>query len=131
MPDRSYRLGLPYSWSRRRRHPLIPVTFTYLRTTRPHDGLVDSGAERSACSVAIAREAGIELERFPARRIGGVGGLTRARLCPIDISILGRRIPLEICVVEADIVILGRHEIFRAFQFGFDERAEVLLVEPY
>jgi hypothetical protein len=131
MTERSYRLALPYSDSRGRRHPLIPVTFTYLRTTQSFDGLVDSGAERSACSVRIAEEAGINLAQFPPRPVRGVGGLSRARLCPIDMNILGRRIPVEILVVEHHIVLLGRHDVFRAFQFGFDERAELLLIEPY
>lgn len=133
MAERSYRLALPYtlSRSRGRRYPMLPVTFTYLRTTQPFNGLVDSGAERSACSEAAAREAEIDLDQFPVRRIRGIVGQTRARLCPIDMNILGRRISLEILVVEADIVLLGCHDIFRAFQFGFDERASTLLVEPY
>jgi len=131
MADRSYRLALPYTDSRGRRQPIVQVTFTYLRTTRPVDGLVDSGAERSVCSVSVAEEAGINLAQFPLRPVRGVGGLSRARLCPIDLNFLGRRIPVEILVVEANTVLLGRHDVFRAFQYGFDERAELLLVEPY
>jgi hypothetical protein len=107
------------------------VTFTYLRTTRPFDGLVDSGAERSVCSAAIAIEAGIDLSQFPLRRFKGPSGFGRVRLSPIDLTILERRIAAEILVVDANIVHLGRHDVFRAFQFGFDERAELLLVEPY
>ncbi|HEY7034959.1 MAG TPA: hypothetical protein VH482_26700 [Thermomicrobiales bacterium] len=46
---------------------------------------------------------------------------------------LGQRIATEILVLETNIVLvlLGRHDVFRAFQFGFDERARTLLVEPY
>jgi hypothetical protein len=109
------------------------VTFTYSRTTRAVDGLVDSGAERSACSAPIAREAGIDRSPFPVHPIRGPGNVTRARLCPIDINMLGQRIATEILVLETNIVLvlLGRHDVFRAFQFGFDERARTLLVEPY
>jgi hypothetical protein len=133
MSDRSYRWEVPYTSRRGQRFPTIRVTFAYLRTTRAFDGLVDSGAERSACSAPVAREAGIDLSLFPERPIRGAGGVTRTRRCPIDISILGYRIATEILVVETNVVLvlLGRHDIFRAFQFGFDERAEVLLVEPY
>ena len=131
MTDRSYRLALAYTRSRGQLFPIIPVTFTYLRTTRPYDGLVDSGAERSVCSVTIAQEAGINVAQFPVRQVRGVGGIRAARLCPMDVTILGRRVPIEMLVIEADLVLLGRHEVFRAFQFGFDERANVLLVDPY
>jgi hypothetical protein len=122
---------LPYTESRGRRLPIIPVRFTYLRTTRPFDGLVDSGAERSICSVRMAEEAGINVVEFPVRTVRGVSGMLRARLCPIDLTLLGRRVPVEILVVEPNIVLLGRHDIFRAFQFGFDERSDLLLVDPY
>jgi hypothetical protein len=92
---------------------------------------VDSGAERSVCSIAIAQEAGIDVAQFPVRQVSGIGGMRRARLCPMDATILGRRIPIEMLVVEADLVLLGRQDVFRAFQFGFDERADLLLVDPY
>ncbi len=131
MADRSYRHELPYTESHGRRLPIIPVRFTYLRTTRPFDGLVDSGAERSVCSVRMAEEAGVNVAQFPVRTVKGVGGALRGRLCPIDLTLLERRVPVEMLVVEPNIVLLGRHDIFRAFQFGFDERAELLLVDPY
>ena len=110
---------------------MIAVTFTYHRTTQPYYGLVDSGAQRTLCSTAIAEEAGIELSQFPIRRVRGVGGLLSAHFCPMDLTILGQRIPLEILVVDTEILVLGRHDVFRAFQFGFDELAQLLLVEPY
>jgi hypothetical protein len=74
MSDRTYRFALPYTEVHGRRCPMVPVTFTYHRTTQPYFGLVDSGAQRTLCSVAIAEEAGIDLSRFPLRRIRGVGG---------------------------------------------------------
>jgi hypothetical protein len=131
MPERSYRWQYSYTTRRGRRYPTIPVSLTYLRTTRIVNGLVDSGAERSTCSAALAREAGIDLTDFPERVVRGIGGLSRARLCPIDLNILGRLIPVEVFVVEAGVVLLGRHDIFRVFQFGFDELAGLTLVEPY
>jgi hypothetical protein len=132
MPDRSYRFAVPYTFRQGRLRPTVPVTITYLRTTRQYNGLVDSGAEGSVCSASIARAAGVDLRIFPQRAVLGTSGVSRARLCPIAVNILGRRLAIEILVIEIeDIVLLGRHDIFRAFQFGFDERAEVLLVEPY
>jgi hypothetical protein len=110
---------------------MIAVTFTYDRTTQPYYGLVDSGAQRTLCSTAIAEEAGIEPSQFPLRRIRGVGGLQPARICPMDLTIMGQRLPLEVLVADVDILVLGRHDVFRAFQFAFDERAQLLLVEPY
>jgi hypothetical protein len=131
MLDRSYRWQFSYTTRRGRRYPTIPVSFTYLRTTRIVNGIVDSGAERSTCSAALAREAGVDLNNFPVRVLRGIGGLSRARLCPIDVNVLGHRVPLEVYVVEEDVVLLGRHDVFRAFQFGFDELAEFTLVEQY
>jgi hypothetical protein len=49
----------------------------------------------------------------------------------MDVTILGRRVPIEMLVVEEELVLIGRHDLFRVFQFGFDERADVLLVDPY
>lgn len=110
---------------------MIAVTFSYVHTTKPYYGLVDSGAQRTLCSAAIAEEAGVDLAKFPTRRVRGVGGMQRARLCPMDLTILGLRVPLEVLVAETDILILGRDDVFRALQFGFDERSELLLAEPY
>jgi hypothetical protein len=47
-------------------------------------------------------------------------------------ALFGRRLATETLVVESSVdpVLLGRHDIFRALEFGFDERAELLLVEP-
>jgi hypothetical protein len=111
--------------------PILPVVFEYTRQTERHYGLVDSGAEWSACSAGVARAAGVDLQQFPVERIRGVGGITRARRCPIDLLILGRRIGTEILVLETNVVLLGRRDVFAAFQFGFDERASTLLIEPY
>src|SRR5262249_44516741 len=133
MPDRSFRWEIPYLTRRGHRFPTLRVTFTYLHTTREFDGLVDSGAERSACSTSVARKAGIEVENFPERTIRGVGSIVRARHCPIDMTLLGQRIATEILVIDTpvDLVLLSRHDVFRAFQFAFDEQANVLLAEPY
>lgn len=132
MAERSYRWQLSYqAMLNGRLAPLVRVAFAYTRQTKTYYGLVDSGAERSACSVVIARAAGIDVDAFPLARVRGPGGVTRARRCPIDLLIFGRRIGTEILVVEANTVLLGRHDVFAAFQFGFDERAASLLVEPY
>ena len=132
MSERSYRWAMPYRMTGvGRSQPILTVAFSYTRLTDEHVGLVDSGAGRSACSVHIARTAGVDLDQFPVERIRGVGGIVRARRCPMDLLILGRRIGAEILVVEANVVLLGRQDVFAAFQFGFDERARILLIEPY
>jgi hypothetical protein len=132
MHERSYRFSFPYKMLSGRPYPVLAVTFTYQQTTKSFLGLVDSGAERSLCSGDIAEEAGVDLALFPRIRIKGVGGLERARRCPIDLTILGRRVATEVFVVERkNFVLLGRHDVFNAFQIGFDERAKELLVEPY
>ena len=132
MPERVFRWEEPFRTARSDRPvPLLAVAFSYVRQTRTYYGLVDSGAERSVCSVAVTRAAGVDLDQFPRERIRGIGGTTRARRCPMDLHILGRRIGTEILVVEANVVLLGRHDVFAAFQFGFDERASLLLIEPY
>jgi hypothetical protein len=132
MFDRAYRFSFPYEMLRGRPCPVLAVTFTYQQTTKSFLGIVDSGADRSLCSELIAEQAGIDLERFPVSQIHGVGGLEPVRRCPIDLMIMGRRIATEILVVRRkDLVLLGRQDVFNAFQIGFDERAETLLVEPY
>ena len=132
MPERTYRYEVGYRTTRGDRFaPILPVVFSYARLTKTYFGLVDSGAERSTCPVAAARAAGIDIDAFPNERVGGIGGVARARRCPMDLLILGRRIGTEILVVEANVVLLGRQDVFAAFQFGFDERARTLLVEPY
>src|SRR5437867_1778546 len=105
MEERSYRWTIPYTTRRNQRFPTVRVTFTYSRTTRAVDSLVDSGAERSACSAQIAREAGIDPSQFPVHSIRGPGGIIRARLCPVDINMLGSRIATEILVLETNIVL--------------------------
>ena len=132
MTERSYRWLAAYKiGANGRLGPTLPVRFVYAQATRPYDGLVDSGAERTVCSEAIAREAGIEIERFPELRVRGIGGVTRDRRCPIDLLIYGVRIDTEVLVVSSHHIVLGRHDVFNAFQFGFDERAKLLLIEPY
>jgi hypothetical protein len=84
------------------------------------------------CGVDLAREAGLDIERFPRVRIDVSGGTARARRCPVDLTVFGRRIGTEILIVDkSEIVLLGRRDVFAAFQFGFDERARTLLIEPY
>ncbi len=132
MTERSYRWQLSYqAMLNGRLGPVVRVAFSYTRQTKTYYGLVDSGADRSACSVAVARAAGIDTDAFPVERVRGIGGTTRARRCPIDLLILGRRIGTEILVVDANVVLLGRRDVFAAFLFGFDERGQTLLIEPY
>src|SRR5688500_8656776 len=110
--------------------PLVPVAFTYERRAGPVYGLVDSGADRSVCSVAVAREAGVDVASFPSRSMRGVGGVSRARLCPLDIELFGHRIATEVLVTDAKLILLGR-DVFDFFVFAFDQRAGLVLIEPY
>ena len=61
----------------------------------------------------------------------GIGGINVARLCPMDLELFGRRIATEILVVDANLVLLGRHDVFDAFVLAFDQRARTILIEPY
>jgi hypothetical protein len=130
--ERSFLITWPYSIERDRvARPLIPVVFTYERRTGPVLGLVDSGADLSVCSITIALEAGMDVAAFPVRPMRGIGGISRGRLCPMDLELFGRRVATEILVVEANLVLLGRRDVFDAFVFGFDQRAGQILIDPY
>jgi hypothetical protein len=49
----------------------------------------------------------------------------------MDLEVLGTRIGTDLLIVERELVVLGRHDVFNVLQFGFDERAKLLLIEPY
>lgn len=132
MTGRTFRITWPYSVEQVRiARPLVPGLFTYERRTRPVAALVDSGADRSVCSVRIAREVGLDMTAFPSLPTRGVGGISQARLCPMDLELFGRRVATEVLVVDANIVLLGRRDVFDAFVFAFDQRAGLVLIEPY
>ena len=110
--------------------PLLPVIFTFARRSETVPGLLDSGADRSICSTTVARDAGVDVDTLPVRRMRGVGGVARGRLCPMDIELFGRRIATEVLIGETELILLGR-DVFDAFVFGFDQRAGLVLIEPY
>ena len=75
MPNRSYRWEWEYTATRAGRlRPTVPVVITYARSAQAVHGLVDSGAEWSMCGADLAREAGLDVERFPLVRIDLAGG---------------------------------------------------------
>jgi Aspartyl protease len=96
--------------------------------------IVDSGADTSVFHVSVAAQLGIDLAS--ARRVTavGVGGTTTAYRSAVEMEIEGMWFPAAVRFtsgIRAPIALLGRHDVFRRFQFGFDEQAQILLVQPY
>jgi hypothetical protein len=131
MTERTFRLSWPYTVVRAGvARPLLPDAFTFERRSETVPGLLDSGADRSICSTTVARDAGVDVDTLPVRRMRGVGGLGRGRLCPMDIELVGRRIATEVLIGETELILLGR-DVFDFFVFAFDQRAGLVLIEPY
>lgn len=93
--------------------------------------LVDSGADVSAFQRSVAIQLGIDLARCRRSRMLGVGGITDAYRCDIEIEVEGHRFPIEVSFVSEVVALLGRHDVFMRFVFAFDQRAQTLFVEPY
>ena len=96
--------------------------------------IVDSGADTSVFHVSVAVQLGIDLAT--ARRVTatGVGGSTTAHRSDVELEIEGLRFPANVRFtsgIRPPLALLGRHDVFRRFQFGFDEQSQMLLVQPY
>src|SRR6266508_36884 len=96
--------------------------------------IVDSGADTSVFHVSIAAQLGIDLATARRGTATGVGGTAMAFRSGVELEIEGMRFPAEIRFTSGmrlPIALLGRHDVIRRFQFGFDEQAQLLLVKPY
>jgi hypothetical protein len=96
--------------------------------------IVDSGADVSTFHADVAGLVGLDLGVCRRAATEGVGGATAVFVCPIELEVAGRRFAAEVhfsSAIHSTVALLGRHDVFRQFQFGFDERGQVLLVEPY
>jgi hypothetical protein len=93
--------------------------------------LVDSGAEVSAFHTDLAALAGVDLGMCRPIDARGVGGTTTGYACTVELETAGRRFPAEVFFVPTVIALLGRHDVFAQFLFGFDQRVGELLIEPY
>lgn len=118
--------------------PLLGVRVIGPYASREVLVLVDSGADSSVFHIDIAALAGIVVSSTCRRgRVRGVGGLVETDVCPVELEleIEGRRFAAEVNFVDdparRTLALLGRHDVFVQFQFGFDQRAHQLLVEPY
>lgn len=97
--------------------------------------LVDSGADRSLFPIDAAHLAGVDLDRCSMRSVRGVGGTAEVHLCTVGLVVEDRHVDAEVAFTSAPAhrrpALLGRHDVFTQFRFGFDQRAGHLLVEPY
>lgn len=114
---------------------MLSVRLGYASATSPEIyAIVDSGADVSTFHVDVARLVGIDLAVCRRAAMEGVGGPTAVFACPVELEVEGRRFAAEVhfsSAIHPTVALLGRHDVFRQFQFGFDERGQSLLVEPY
>jgi hypothetical protein len=107
---------------------------TATSTTPELFAIVDSGADVSTFHADVAGLAGIDLGTCRRAAAEGIGGSTAVFACQVKLEVEGRRFVAEVhfsSAIHPTIALLGRHDVFRQFQFGFDERGHALLVEPY
>jgi hypothetical protein len=111
---------------------MLPVRLHYRQAaTRPFLALVDSGADSSTFHVGVAQRLGIDLAQCRRTVVRGVGGSLTASVCEVEIEAEGLRFTAETRFVPMVVALLGRHDVFLAFMFAFDQRAQTLFVEPY
>jgi hypothetical protein len=124
-------LGNPQGVAR----PMLPVRLIGQRIGPELLALVDSGADRSLFHADIAPLVGIDLDQGRRGAMRGVGGIVDVWSCRIGIEIERRRFEIEANFTDdpgqRGRALLGRLGIFSEFQFGFDQRAGELLIEPY
>jgi hypothetical protein len=104
-------------------HPAVPLV-----------ALVDSGADVSTFHLDIAAQLRIDLGTCRVSGVRGVGGQAQAYSAPVELDVEGRRFVAEVRFtsgVPLTLALLGRHDVFEQFQFGFDQRGRRLLIEPY
>jgi hypothetical protein len=115
-----------------RPQPVLEVRISSGPGTSPKIlALVDSGAEVSAFHVDLAALAGVNLTSCRPVAARGVGGTTAGYACAVELEIEGRRFAAGVYFVPTVVALLGRHDVFAHFLFGFDQRAGELLIEPY
>jgi hypothetical protein len=96
--------------------------------------IVDSGADTSVFHTSIATQLGIDLAMARRATTIGVGGRAPAYRSAVDLEIEGIRFSVEVrftSAIPSPVALLGRHDVFRRFRFGFDEQAQLLLASPY
>jgi hypothetical protein len=104
------------------------------RRTSPILALVDSGADVSTFHPVVAAQVGVDPSACRAAETGTAGGRVRIAVCSIELEVEGHIFAADVHFswdMPATMALLGRHDVFRQFQFGFDERAERLLICPY
>ena len=96
--------------------------------------LVDSGADGSVFHTSVATQLGIDLGSAGRVSTLGVGGRTSAFRSEVEMEIEGRQFLAVVRFTDTipiPIALLGRHDVFRQFEFGFDELSQLLLVRAY
>jgi len=96
--------------------------------------IVDSGADASTFHVDIAARLGIDLATCRAEQRVTAGGPATVYVCSVRLEVEGKRFDADVDfnpALHPTVALLGRHDVFRQFQLGFDQRALHLLVQPY
>ena len=135
-----FRDWIDYPYDRRTGvpRPLVPV-----RIAQPSEparfrntfGLVDSGADGSLFHVSFALTLGLPIDPSEAVRTGGTAGDIDAWFHDVTLTVAERRFPARVGFVDNPRLIrfgvLGRQDLFRVFRVAFDERAQMLYLNPY
>ena len=115
--------------------PMLGVRLIHASVIGPElYAIVDSDADVSTFHVNVAGLVGLDLGTCRGAATEGVGGATPVFVCSIELEVEGQRFVAEVhfsSAIHPTVALLGRHDVFRQFQFGFDERGQTLLVEPY
>jgi hypothetical protein len=135
------RVRRPYgqTHSKGRAVPIIDIRLKGPGRSVKRPGLIDSGAEKSALSSALATT--LALPVVGQGTASGIGGIVKANEVSVDLEILvddAVILSLDDCQVYAmppstslSYVILGRDTIFDHFRVTFDERAKEFILESY
>ena len=115
--------------------PFVPVRIRRGDAFVNTRGLIDSGADRSLFSAALAPALGIDLTQLAGTGAArGVGGEDRVDAVDVEMYVAGVRFPARLSFSENwtnAFGLLGRADFFRAFRVAFDERAEAVFLDPY
>jgi hypothetical protein len=82
----------------------------------------------------VAAQIGIDPSACRGADAGTAGGRVRIAVCSVELEVEGRRFAADVHFswdMPASMALLGRQDVFRQFQFGFDERSERLLIQAY
>lgn len=114
--------------------PYIPVRLEHGSEYFDTWALIDSGADITMFHSSWMTVLGLHLASATATEwVQGVGGLVRSWEFDIHLMVAGKRFPARAVFsdgVPMEFGLLGRRDFFHAFQVGFDEAAQRVLLAP-